>query len=173
MSDRTTATAPALVIMGVTGSGKTTLGEALARAIGVDFVEGDHLHARGSIDKMSRGEPLEERDRAPWLGEIGRRLADSRRYPRGVVISCSALKKAYRERLRVDKRVRFIYLDAKRPLIEHRLATRTGHFMSPALISSQFESLEPPLPAEKDILTLPAEMPIDQLLSTAVRFASM
>ena len=164
MNDPTQVQVPALVVMGVSGSGKTTLAQALAQATGLDFVEGDDLHSPANIAKMRRGEPLDDDDRAPWLAVIGRRLAESKRSAHGVVISCSALKLAYRNALRVDPRVRFIFLDADLDQIEQRLARRQGHFMPRALITSQFDTLERPLPFESDVLTVPAELQLDELV---------
>jgi carbohydrate kinase (thermoresistant glucokinase family) len=155
---------PALIVMGVSGSGKTTLAQGLAHTLHLEFVEGDHLHGPQSIAKMRRGEPLDDRDRAPWLAAIGRRLAESQRCLHGVVISCSALKAAYRDALRVAPDVRFVFLDADRPLIERRLAQRQGHFMPPALIASQFDTLERPRRDETDVLTLPADLPLEELV---------
>src|SRR5690348_2657036 len=99
--------------MGVSASGKSTVGEALARALSLPFVEGDELHSRHNIQKMSHGEPLTDEDRAPWLRAIGSLLGDDTRRPRGVVVACSALKAAYRDVLRAaSPAVRFVYLDA-------------------------------------------------------------
>jgi gluconokinase len=163
MNEPTQVQVPALVVMGVSGSGKTTLAQALARDMSLDFVEGDDLHSPANIAKMRRGEPLDDDDRTPWLAAIGQRLADSKRYPHGVVISCSALKLVYRRALRVDPRVRFIFLDANRDQIEQRLARRPGHFMPRTLMASQFDTLERPLPTESDVLTVPAALPLDEL----------
>jgi gluconokinase len=160
----------ALIVIGVSGSGKTTLAQALARALALDLVEGDELHSAANIGKMRRGEPLDDHDRAPWLAAIGRRLADSDRSSHGVVISCSALKVAYRNALRVDPRVRFVFLDADRDLIEQRLSHRQGHFMPISLVASQFDTLERPLPGETDVLTLPAKLPLPELVPRVASF---
>jgi gluconokinase len=156
--------------MGVSGSGKTTLARALGDALDVDFVEGDELHSAASIAKMRRGEPLDDHDRAPWLAAIARRLADSQHSVRGVVVSCSALKVAYRNALRIDPHVRFIFLDAARGFIEQRLAHRQGHFMPPGLLASQFDALERPQPGESDVLTLPAQWPLEELVRRVAGF---
>lgn len=161
---------PALIVMGVSGSGKSTLAQDLSRTLSLDFVEGDELHSPANIAKMRRGEPLDDHDRAPWLAAIGRRLSDSLRAARGVVVSCSALKVAYRNGLRVDARVRFIFLDADRAQIEQRFAQRQGHFMPPALIDSQFDALERPLPQETDVLTIPATVPRDDKVGLVTAF---
>ncbi len=166
---------PALIVMGVSGSGKTTLAQALAWAEGLEFVEGDVLHSAANVAKMRRGEPLDDQDRAPWLAAIAERLVGSQRGTRarsahGIVISCSALKVAYRDALRVDPRVRFIFLDADRALIEQRLAQRQGHFMPGTLIASQFDTLQRPGPDETDVLTLSAELPLQELTRRVAEF---
>lgn len=143
--------------MGVSGSGKTTVGELLARTLRLPFVEGDALHPPQNIAKMSRGEPLTDHDRAPWLAAVGRVLADRERYPAGVLVACSALRKAYRDELRAcAPGVRFVFLDAGRAVIEPRLAARTLHFMPPSLLASQFATLERPGAEEADVVTVDA-----------------
>jgi gluconokinase len=161
---------PALVVMGVSGSGKTTVGQALASAMDLEFVEGDDLHSAANIAKMRRAEPLDDHDRAPWLAAIAQRLSRSQLAARGIVLSCSALKQAYRNALRVDPRVRFIFLDADRAQIEQRLARRQKHFMPPGLIASQFDTLERPRPDESDVLTVSTELPLDEILRRVHEF---
>lgn len=146
-----------LVMMGVSGCGKTTVGSQLARALALPFIEGDALHSASSIEKMRRGEPLDDADRAPWLAAIARELADEARYPAGLVVACSALKRAYRDTLRAAATgVRFVFLDARRSVIERRVAARRSHFMPRSLVASQFETLERPTAAEPDVITLHA-----------------
>ncbi len=169
MQDLTPVRVPALIVMGVSGSGKTTLAQALSRAISLEFVEGDDLHSAANIAKMRRGEPLDDHDRAPWLAAIGRRLAGAQQALHGIVISCSALKVAYRNALRVASGVRFIFIDADRDLIEQRLANRQGHFMPRGLVASQFDTLERPQAAETDVLTLTAG-PLDESLRRVALF---
>ena len=162
----------AIVMMGVSGNGKSTIGAALAAALGLPFIEGDTLHGTHSIEKMSRGIPLDDADRAPWLAAIATRLADTADYPRGLVITCSALKAAYRERLRAaDTAVRFVFLDAPESLIAQRLALRSHHFMPASLLSSQFQTLEDPR-HEGDVLTVDASGSIEQTLRAALRAIS-
>lgn len=157
-----------IIIMGVSASGKSTAGAALARALALPFVEGDRLHSRHNIEKMSRGEPLTDADRAPWLRAIAALLADETRYPRGVVVACSALKTAYREELRTaSSAVRFVFLDASPELISARMAARQHHFMPPALAASQFAALERPTAAEHDVIILDAALPVDTLIQRA------
>jgi len=170
MQDLTPVRVPALIVMGVSGSGKTTLAQALSRAISLEFVEGDDLHSAANIAKMRRGESLDDDDRAPWLAAIGRRLADAQQALHGIVISCSALKVAYRNALRVAPGVRFIFVDAGRDLIEQRLAHRQGHFMPRGLVASQFDTLERPRANETDVLTLPEGLPLEESLRRVALF---
>lgn len=150
-----------IVVMGVCGSGKTTVGRDLARAIGADFIEGDDLHPTSNRAKMSSGQPLTDADRWPWLDAIAaeaRRLAAASRH---VVVSCSALRRAYRDRLRTaGVVVHFIHLTGTPDLLADRMAGRTGHFMPAGLLASQLATLEHPEPDENaavlDIASEPA-----------------
>lgn len=147
--------------MGVSGSGKTTVGKALARRLGWLFQEGDALHPPENIAKMKAGVPLDDKDRAPWLAAIAARIDEWRRLGESGVITCSALKRRYRDIIvgnRAD--VRLIYLEGSRQLIGERLASRRGHFMPATLLGSQFAALEPPEPDE-DPITVSAEAPVD------------
>lgn len=149
------------VIMGVSGSGKTTVGEALGRRLGWLFQEGDALHPPENIAKMKAGVPLDDEDRAPWLAVIAARIDEWRRLGEFGVITCSALKRRYRDVIvgnRAD--VRLIYLEGSRQLIGERLASRRGHFMPATLLDSQFAALEPPGPDEDPIMVC-AEAPVD------------
>ncbi|MCX4760829.1 gluconokinase [Streptomyces sp. NBC_01275] len=131
-----------VVVMGVAGTGKTTIGPLLAALLGVPYAEADDFHPRANIDKMSAGIPLTDADRLPWLDAIGA-WAD-RRAGLGGVVSCSALKRAYRDRLRAAAPdVVFVHLTGDRALIEDRMSHRQGHFMPTALLDSQFATLEP------------------------------
>lgn len=137
---RVGATAP-VVVMGVSGSGKSTVGPALARRLGVPFVDADTLHPRTNIVKMTAGEPLSDDDRRPWLDRVGEWLAGHRD---GGVVSCSALKRDYRDRLRGHcPGTEFLHLSGAPELLGARLAARSGHFMPAALLRSQFDALEP------------------------------
>ena len=134
-----------VVLMGVTGAGKTTVGQQLAAALGWTFVEGDALHPPANIAKMHRGEPLDDADRAPWLQAIRRRIDELVASAQSAVIACSALKRAYREVLARDRpEVTFVHLKASAALIAERLGHRVGHFMPPALLQSQLDTLEEP-----------------------------
>jgi gluconokinase len=138
------------VIMGVCGSGKSLIGAALARELGVEFVEGDALHPPDNVKRMAAGVPLTDYDRQGWLTAIATRLRDARREGVGLVVSCSALKQKYRDVLRSagDSDVRFVFLAGDRALVAERLASRRGHFMPPSLLDSQLATLEEPSPDE-------------------------
>lgn len=132
---------PPIVVMGVSGSGKSTVGSALAQRLRVPFVDADTLHPSDNIAKMAAGEPLDDDDRYPWLEKVGRWLADHRD---GGVVACSALKRKYRDQLRAHcPQVEFLHLRGSPELIASRLAARSGHFMPTALLQSQFDALEP------------------------------
>lgn len=137
---------PLIVVMGVAGSGKSTIASGLAEKLGVDFIEGDALHPQANVNKMAGGLPLTDEDRWPWLEAIGARIDAERAAGMGVVVSCSALKHVYRDCLRkkVQGRVRFILLDGPRDLISKRIQGRKGHFMPQSLLDSQLATLEPP-----------------------------
>ena len=138
------------VVMGVSGSGKSLIGAALARALGVEFVEGDRYHSAENVERMSRGVPLTDDDRAQWLRSLAARIREARDAGAGLVMSCSALKRSYRDILRAEASdVRFVFLKGDRALIGERLATRRGHFMPPSLLDSQLATLEEPSPDEK------------------------
>ncbi|HXY34302.1 MAG TPA: gluconokinase [Planctomycetaceae bacterium] len=135
-----------IVVMGVTGSGKSTVGKLLARELGWSFVEGDDFHPQANVDKMRQGIPLTDDDRKPWLDAIRKRLDQAAQRGENVVLACSALKHSYQHYLApyASEAVRFVELSGSEDLIKERLAKRTGHFMNPALLKSQFETLEPP-----------------------------
>jgi gluconokinase len=133
------------VVMGVAGSGKSTVGAALARALGVEFVEGDDYHPPENVQRMTAGIPLTDEDRAGWLRALAARLREARKAGTGLVITCSALKRSYRDVLRAGTPdVRFVFLRGSRALIAERLAGRRGHFMPASLLDSQFAALEEP-----------------------------
>ena len=139
------------VIMGVCGSGKSLIGAMLARELGVDFVEGDALHPPDNVKRMAAGTPLTDDDRQGWLTAIAARLRDARRAGVGLVVSCSALKRKYRDLLRSagDADVRFVFLAGDRSLVAERLANRRGHFMPVSLLDSQLATLEEPSSDER------------------------
>ena len=131
--------------MGVAGSGKSLIGAALARELGVDFVEGDAYHPAENVRRMAAGIPLTDDDRAGWLRSLAARIAEARTRGTGLVLTCSALKRAYRDVLRTGAAdLRFIFLRGPKALIADRLASRRGHFMPVSLVDSQFATLEAP-----------------------------
>jgi gluconokinase len=132
--------------MGVSGCGKTTIGQALARHFDVPFIEGDALHPKANVEKMSGGTPLNDDDRWPWLEEIGRQLNEKTKTAGGAVATCSSLKRIYRDRLRqmAGDNLRFVFLNCSRPVLEARMAARKNHFMPPSLLASQLATLEDP-----------------------------
>lgn len=135
--------------MGVSGSGKTTVGEILARRLGWTFMEGDSLHSPAEVEKMAGGHPLTDADRAPWLERVADWIDDRLDAGENGIITCSALKRSYRAVL--DRRrhgVEFVLLSGSQQLIADRLAERHGHFMPPSLLASQLHDLEPPSPDE-------------------------
>lgn len=150
------ASRPVIVVMGVSGSGKSTVGKLLAERLGVPYAEADDFHPAANVAKMSAGRPLDDADRAPWLDAIADWTAG--RGDRGGVVSCSALRRRYRDRLRAAAPgVFFVHLDGPAELIAARLASREQHFMPPGLLESQLDALEPLAPDEAG-----AVVPIDR-----------
>ncbi|WP_338760362.1 gluconokinase [Massilia sp. METH4] len=132
------------VVMGVCGCGKSTVGAALAQRLGVPFIEGDKFHPPENVTKMSAGFPLDDTDRAGWLRALAGEIGNARGRGEGLVVSCSALKRRYRDLLRqADPGLRFAHLQGPRELIADRLGKRTDHYMPPALLDSQLRDLEP------------------------------
>lgn len=153
-----------IVVMGVSGSGKSTVGAALAQRLGVPFADADDLHPPASIDKMTTGVALDDDDRNPWLEAIGRWLAQ--RCDTGGVMSCSALKRKYRDQLRSHcPQTEFVHLSGAPEVIAARQASRPGHFMPPSLMASQFATLEP-LQADEPGVTLDVDHDIDWIVAS-------
>jgi gluconokinase len=153
-----------VVVMGVTGSGKSTVGAALARRLGVPYADADEFHSAANVAKMSAGVPLDDADRWPWLRAIGEWLA-----ARDGVVSCSALRRAYRDALREQApEVFFVHLHGDRETVRHRVAGRAAHFMPASLVDSQFAALEPLAAAERGV-TLDLATPVDDLVAAAAR----
>jgi carbohydrate kinase (thermoresistant glucokinase family) len=147
-----------ILVMGVSGSGKTTVGRLLAERIGATFIEGDTHHPAANIAKMERGEPLTDADRLPWLEALRALIENLMERGETGVVACSALKARYREQLRVDHpRVHLVYLDGDAATIRARMDARTDHFMPPELLQSQFDALEPP--AEADVIVSIGQTP--------------
>lgn len=149
-----------VVLMGVSGAGKTTVGKILSRLIGADFAEGDQFHPPANIAKMSNGTPLDDADRMPWLAAIAQSIDQACGNGRGMVVTCSALKRAYRDIL-IGRRaeVALVYLRGTRALIGQRLDARKNHFMPPQLLDSQFAALQEPGPDERAIVVDVAASP--------------
>ena len=133
-----------IVVMGVAGSGKTTVGTRLADAMHCAYLEGDSLHSPANVEKMSHGIPLTDADRAPWLAAIHARLLDSFRHGDSLVVGCSALKQSYRTVLADGVPITWVYLKGSAALIRSRLQHRRGHYMKADMLASQFDALEEP-----------------------------
>lgn len=154
---------PPIVVMGVSGSGKSTVGSALAQRLWAPFLDADTLHPPANIAKMTAGEPLNDDDRYLWLDRVGQWLAD---HPDGGVVSCSALTRKYRDQLRVHcPQVEFLHLRGSPELISSRLADRSGHFMPAALLRSQLDTLEP-LGADEAGVTVDIGQDVDAIIDT-------
>ena len=154
-----------LVVMGVSGSGKSTVGAALAQRLRVPFADADDFHPPANIAKMSGGQPLDDNDRHPWLEVIGQWLAD---HADGGVMSCSALKHKYRDQLRRHcPEVCFVHLDGTPEVISKRQASRPGHFLPPSLLSSQFHTLEPLAGDERGIV-IDIDQSIDDIVESYI-----
>ena len=155
-----------LVIMGVAGCGKSSLGAALAQRLAFELIEGDDHHSAGNRQKMQQGTPLTDADRAGWLATLAGLLAQ--RQGRGVVLTCSALRRAYREQLRAAAPgLRFVFLDITPEQARQRVATRSSHFFNTALVDSQFATLESPV-GEAGVQRVDAAEPLPQLLEQVV-----
>jgi gluconokinase len=142
-----------VIVFGVSGAGKTTLGKLLAEELGWRFYEADDFHSPANIDKMRRAIPLNDEDRWPWLENLRELIGRSLEARESAVLACSALKRAYRQRLRVSEEVKFVFLRGDYEFIAKQLRHRRGHFMNPELLRSQFADLEEPKPDE-DALTI-------------------
>jgi gluconokinase len=142
-----------VVIWGVAGVGKTTVGELLAKELGWKFYDADDFHLATNIDKMQRGEPLADEDRQPWLESLRKMIERSLAANEDAALACSALKQKYRDRLRVSPEVKFVFLQGDRARISEQLKQRAGHFIDPKLLDSQFADLEEPRPSE-NVLTV-------------------
>jgi gluconokinase len=156
-----------IVVMGVSGSGKTTVGEVLAERLGWEFADADEFHSAANVAKMRAGTPLADADRAAWLRRIAEWIDDHIAAGKPGVVTCSALKRAYRDMLRRPG-VRFVYLDGDKDLIARRMTGRRGHFFPVTLLDSQFRELEPPEPAEH-ALTVSIEGTPDETVREIMR----
>jgi gluconokinase len=133
-----------VVVMGVAGSGKTTVGRELAALLGCTFLEGDQFHSPGNLQKMAAGIALTDEDRAPWYAALRTRLQQAADHHEDIVLACSALKAKYRQMLMIENRTHFVYLRVERELLAARVERRENHFFSPTLLQSQLETLEEP-----------------------------
>ena len=159
---------PVLVVMGVSGSGKSTVAKPVATRLGWPYQEGDDLHPAANVAKMKAGIPLDDADRAPWLDAIAAWIAARFAEDSGGVVTCSALRRAYRDRLRgAGAGVRFVYLAGEKSVIAARLEKRHGHFMPPGLLDSQFATLEPPGPDE-DAIVVDIDCPVESQIAEII-----
>lgn len=159
-----------LLVMGVSGAGKTTLAEALARRFGHAFIDADDLHPPGNRAKMAAGLPLDDADRAPWLDAVAQVVSGWAATSQGGVIACSALKRAYRDRLRAgDPGLVTIYLDVEEAELRRRLARRRGHFFPAELLASQLAVLEPPTRDEGVVSVSGGRTLVDEAVEEIVR----
>ncbi|MGV0910927.1 gluconokinase [Martelella sp. FOR1707] len=157
----------AIIVMGVSGSGKSSIARRLAERAGHGFIEGDDLHPAANVEKMSRGIPLQDEDRWPWLALIGDAIAGHRK--EGVVVTCSALKKAYRDRLReaAGGPLAFVFLDGSEALLSARMGHRTGHFMPVSLLQSQLATLERP-DGEPGVVVVDIDQSLEAIVDAAL-----
>lgn len=164
----TSGTVMIIIVMGVSGSGKTTISQALAARSGFTEIDGDDFHPFANIEKMKAGIPLTDRDRMPWLHAIADAIDSYAENNTPTIIACSALKRAYRDILvHGRKDVRIVHLKGPADLIAQRLTQRGGHFMPPRLLDSQIETLEPPQPGEH-ILTVAIDAPVDRIVDEII-----
>jgi len=159
----------ALVVMGVSGSGKSTIAERLAARLGWRYEDGDKYHPPANVAKMSAGHPLTDEDRWPWLQAIADEIDRTCTQGERAVVACSALKRAYRDILVHERNdVRIVFLNGTQDLIAARLAARKGHFMPPGLLTSQFKTLEPPQPTERPI-TVSIDAQVEAIVDDIIR----
>ena len=157
-------------MMGVSGSGKSLIGAAFARELGVDFVDGDDYHSAANVARMASGIPLTDDDRAEWLRSLAERIRNAKNSGAGLVVSCSALKRSYRDILHgAASDLRFIFLQGPGALLAERLASRRGHYMPPSLLDSQLATLEKPSPDEQAWVCDMRESPEDIVAALVAR----
>lgn len=154
------------IIMGVSGCGKSTVGRALAVRLGCPFYDGDDFHPQANVAKMASGTPLTDADRTPWLNRLAALLAETLGQEETAVLACSALKKAYRDRLHVSDRVQFVYLHGDFDLIWGRMQARQGHYMKAEMLRSQFAALEPP--ASQQAWWVEIDAPVDAIVDEII-----
>lgn len=160
----------AIIVMGVSGSGKSSIGEEMAKELRLPFMEGDSLHPASNVEKMSKGIPLTDEDRMPWLDKIGEVMKASLAKGESIIVSCSALKRIYRDRLRsaAGGNLFFVYLEGSKELLTDRMGHRTGHFMPASLLESQLATLEVPT-GEKGVVTVDIDDTVEDIAANAVK----
>jgi gluconokinase len=151
-----------IILMGVTGSGKTTIGRLLSQQLGWKYYDADDFHSAANVEKMRNGIPLNDEDRRPWLESLRDLIRKSLELDENIVLACSALKESYRDLLVLNERVRLVYLKGNYELIRKRLNERQGHYMNPKLLDSQFETLEEPT----DALCVDVSPPPEEIVKT-------
>jgi len=157
-----------LVVMGVSGCGKTTVGQALAHHLGCEFAEGDQFHSPQNVAKMAAGTPLTDDDRWGWLQTLSARMAQARAKGQSLVLSCSALRKPYRDILREGApKAWFVHLHGNIDLLQQRMASRPGHYMPPSLLQSQLDTLEMP-EADERVVSLDIATPLSEMVSSVM-----
>jgi gluconokinase len=154
-----------VIVMGTTGSGKTTIGTLLAKRLGCEFVDADDFHPPANVEKMKHGIPLTDADREPWLKALHDKIVEWTAEKRDVVLACSALRRSYRDELRASPDVKFVYLKGSYELFSQRVLARKGHFAKQDLLASQFATLEEPT----DAITVDATKSPDQIVSEVRR----
>jgi gluconokinase len=164
----------AIIVMGVSGCGKSSVGAAISQALGLEFVEGDQLHPASNVEKMSKGIPLTDGDRIPWLDIVGETMKAALDRNAGIVVSCSALKQSYRNRLRAAAggNLFFVYLHGSKELLSTRMSERKGHFMPASLLDSQLATLEVPT-GEPGVVTVDIDNTVDGIAKAALRDLSV
>ncbi|WP_442795401.1 gluconokinase [Pelobium manganitolerans] len=157
------------VIFGISGSGKTLIGQMLAQRLGIDFIEGDDYHPQANINKMKSGHALNDQDRAPWLKLLEQEIELRVKAKKPFVLSCSALRLVYRDALRKGGAIRFLFLDVAEDVVAERLKLRTGHFMPASLLHSQSLTLEKPTSKETDVVFINAAQKPGDVVAEIIR----
>ena len=154
-----------IIIFGVSGAGKTTIGKLLARDLRWRFIEADDFHPAANIEKMRSGHPLTDNDRWPWVEQLRQQIERSLCARENAVLACSALKRAYRDRLHVSDEIKFVFLRGDYALVQKQLRSRHGHFMNAALLQSQFDDLEEP-ESDENVLTIELGRTPEEIVET-------
>ena len=165
---------PIIIVCGVSGSGKSSVGQALAKHLSLTYLEADDFHPSKNVDKMSQGIPLNDEDRWPWLRALSRNIRETSKRHRGVIASCSALKRIYRGYIQeqIKQPILFVFLDGDRETLYERMQARCDHYMPPYLLNSQLADLERP-DANEPAITLPISLSLDDLVDEIVKVLSL